>query len=578
MIPDVRTADAAATQREVAATGAEAAVRIPDLARPAAPRRPPRSLAILAALVAAGMLLPIAYLLIRVAEVGPAAVEFALRPRTLQVLLNKVGLVAVVTTVCALIAVPLAWLLVRTDLPGRRAWTALAVLPLVMPSYVAAFAVIAALGPRGLVQQALAPLGVERLPDIYGLPGAALTLIMVSYPYILLSVRAALQSMDPSLDEAARSLGHGGWSTFRRVTWPHLRPALAAGALLVALYTLSDFGAVSLLQYNAFTRVIYLQYSASFDRALAAVLALMLVALTGAALILEVRARGAARHDRTSVGVGRAGRRVRLGPWTAPALLFVGGVVGLALVMPLLVVIYWAVEGVGAGEALGFVAADAVRSVGVSTLAAMVIVAAALPVAILAVRYPSRRTTLLERVTFTGYALPGIVIALALVFFGARYVPLLYQTLPLLLFGYMVRFLPQAVGSTRNSLLFVSPRLEEAARGLGRAPLTVLFRVTLPLVRPGLVAGAALVFLTVMKELPITLILAPIGFKTLALAIWSATSEGFFHRAAVPALILTLVSGLSIFSLLGSGNQGRKADDSTPTTDEGQATNRSASL
>lgn len=556
MSPGLRHADAALTQREAVGAGNDAVAPAPDSALlSTSPRRPPIRLVVPATIIAAGMLLPLAYLLIRVVEIGPEAIEFALRPRTLQVLLNSVGLVVVVTTVCALIAVPLAWLLVRTDLPGRRVWIMLAVLPLVIPSYVAGFAVIAALGPRGLLQQALAPLGVERLPDIYGLPGAALTLILVSYPYILLGVRAALQSMDPSLEEAARSLGHGGWPTFRRVTWPQLRPALAAGALLVALYTLSDFGAVSLLQFNAFTRVIYLQYSASFDRTLAAVLASMLVALTGLVLYLEARVRGRSRYDRASVGAARQRRPIALGRWTVPALLFAGGVVGLALVMPLLVVVYWAIE--GAGEALSFVAADAVRSVGISLLAAVVIVAAALPVAILAVRYPGRLATLLERVTFTGYALPGIVIALALVFFGARYAPLLYQTLPLLVFGYLVRFLPQAAGSVRNSLLFVSPRLEEAARGLGRAPLIVLFRVTLPLVRPGLVAGAALVFLTVMKELPITLILAPIGFKTLAMAIWSATSEGFFHRAAVPALILTLVSGLSIFSLLGAGDRQR---------------------
>lgn len=556
MSPGLRHADAALTQREAVGAGNDAVAPAPDsVLLSTSPRRPPIRLVVPATIIAAGMLLPLAYLLIRVVEIGPEAIEFALRPRTLQVLLNSVGLVVVVTTVCALIAVPLAWLLVRTDLPGRRVWTMLAVLPLVIPSYVAGFAVIAALGPRGLLQQALAPLGVERLPDIYGLPGAALTLILVSYPYILLGVRAALQSMDPSLEEAARSLGHGGWPTFRRVTWPQLRPALAAGALLVALYTLSDFGAVSLLQFNAFTRVIYLQYSASFDRTLAAVLASMLVALTGLVLYLEARVRGRSRYDRASVGAARQRRPIALGRWTVPALLFAGGVVGLALVMPLLVVVYWAIE--GAGEALSFVAADAVRSVGISLLAAVVIVAAALPVAILAVRYPGRLATLLERVTFTGYALPGIVIALALVFFGARYAPLLYQTLPLLVFGYLVRFLPQAAGSVRNSLLFVSPRLEEAARGLGRAPLIVLFRVTLPLVRPGLVAGAALVFLTVMKELPITLILAPIGFKTLAMAIWSATSEGFFHRAAVPALILTLVSGLSIFSLLGAGDRQR---------------------
>jgi iron(III) transport system permease protein len=179
-------------------------------------------------------------------------------------------------------------------------------------------------------------------------------------------------------------------------------------------------------------------------------------------------------------------------------------------------------------------------------LAAIVTVVAALPVAILAVRYAGRISGLLERATYIGFALPGIVIALALVFFGANYATPIYQTLGLLIFAYIILFLPQAVGAIRSGLLQISPRLEEAARSLGRTPRQTLTTVTLPLVRPAILAGAALVFLTTMKELPATLILSPIGFKTLATSIWSATSEAFFARAAVPALLLILVSSVPI--------------------------------
>jgi iron(III) transport system permease protein len=183
-----------------------------------------------------------------------------------------VGLAAVVTAASVAVAVPLAWLTARTDLPGRRAWAVLAALPLVIPSYVGGFVLVSMFGPRGLLQDALAPLGVERLPEIYGLPGAALALTLFSYPYVLLTVRGALRGMDPALEEASRSLGSGGWATFFRVTLPQLRPAIVAGALLVALYSLSDFGAVSLLQFDSFSREIYTQYRSAFDRTPAAIL------------------------------------------------------------------------------------------------------------------------------------------------------------------------------------------------------------------------------------------------------------------------------------------------------------------
>jgi iron(III) transport system permease protein len=237
---------------------------------------------------------------------------------------------------------------------------------------------------------------------------------------------------------------------------------------------------------------------------------------------------------------------VRLGAWRWPALALCGAVVGLSLGVPLFTIGYWLVRGLAAGEPARLVLDAALNSVVASSLAAVLAVAAAIPVAVLAVRHRSRIGAFVERVTYAGFALPGIVIGLAFVFVAARYLPWIYQTLALLLIAYLVRFAPEALGITRSSLLAVSPRLEEVARTLGRRPAAVLRDVTLPIVRPGLAAAAALVFLTAMKELPITILLAPTGFDTLAIRIWSATSEGFYARAAAPALLMLVVAAISL--------------------------------
>lgn len=504
-----------------------------------------------AALVAAAVLLPPTYLLVRAAEAGPDAWNLVFRARTLQILGRTAWLALTVTVASALLAVPLAWLMVRTDLPLRQLWTVLTALPLVIPSYVGAYLVVAALGPRGMVQGWLENLfGVQRLPDIYGFPGALLVLTLLSYPYTLLSVRAALLRMDPALEEASRSLGYGPGRTFWQVTLPHLRPALAAGSLLVALYTLRDFGAVSIMRYNTFTRVIYVQYQSSFDRTSAAVLALVLMVMTLVILAFEMRMRGRARYDRSGVGAARPQSVIHLGRWRWPALVFCGTVVGLALVLPAGVLLYWLVRGLQSGGQLAPLWLATRNSLLASGLAAGVTLLAALPVALLSVRWPGRLSNLLERLTYAGFALPGVVIALALVFFGARYARPFYQKLPLLILAYLILFLPQAVGAVRTSLLQVNPTLEETARSLGRRPLQVFTSITLPLARPGIVAGAGLVFLTTMKELPATLILGPFGFKTLATSVWSAVSEAFFAQAAAPALLLILASSLPMAFLI----------------------------
>ena len=218
----------------------------------------------------------------------------------------------------------------------------------------------------------------------------------------------------------------------------------------------------------------------------------------------------------------------------------------MALAAPLAILAYWVVRGVSAGEPLDILWSAGRNSLYVSGLAAGAAAVAALPVSVLVIRYPGLLSTALDRLTFVGFALPGIAVALAFVFFTSAYAAPLYQTTLLLVLAYLVLFLPAAVGATQASLRQVSPRLEEAARGLGRTPWQAFSSVTLPLLWRGVGAGAALVFLLAMKELPATLILSPIGFKTLATAIWSASEEAFFARAAAPALLLVLLASVPL--------------------------------
>ncbi len=484
-----------------------------------------------------------AYLLLRTLDSGPAALDILFRLRMLETLGRTLLLMAAVTLACIVIGVPLAWLLSRTDLPGRRFLGVALLLPLVIPSYVGGLVAVAALGPRGMLQGWLESVAaVERIPDINGFPGAFLVLTLFSYPYVLLTVQAALLRMDPALEETSRVLGCNSWKTFFRVVLPLLRPPIAAGGLLVALYTLSDFGAVSLLNYETLTWAIFVQYDIGFDRALGGVMSLALVVVALATLGGEGLARTGSRYYRTDQGASRPPAVVRLRGWKWPAGAFCTVMVLSGLLLPVAVLVFWVVRGVAAGEPFLLPWGAALNALYVSLLAAAVATLAALPVAIVIVRFPGLFSALLERITYIGFALPGIAVALGLVFVGANYLPALYQTLGMLVAAYLVLFLPSAVGATRASLLQVNPNLEDAARSLGRPPLQVLTTVTVPLVRPGLLAGAALVFLLTMKELPATLVLGPIGFDTLATSVWAAASEAFFARAAAPALLLLAVS------------------------------------
>ena len=512
-------------------------------------------------LVAAGIviaflaLLPLIYLVIRALGAEESATAFLLRPRTFTIVAGTVVLALLVGAGTVGLGVPIAWLTTRTDVPGRRTWAVLTAIPLAIPSYVMRLAFLACFGLRGTLQGLLAPLGVDRLPSIGGLFGAALVLTLVSYPYVSLAARAAIQRTDPAMEESARLLGDRRMAVFRRVTLPVLVPAISSGALLAMLYALSDFGAVSLLQFDSLSRAIYLQYGASFDRSLAAILALVLVVITFVLTWGEIglRARAGSYAGRPR----RPPSTVPLGRWRWPSVVFLAIVVGLALAVPVGTIGWWLVRGLAQGEALRLVMDVALDSFLLGGVSAIVAVALALLVALLAARYPSRFASIVGSATYAGYALPGIVVALAMVFLATRTVPILYQTLFLLVAVYSVRFMPQAIGILRSGLGQLGRGVEEAGRTLGDGPARAFARLTLPALRPALVAGGALVFLTVVKELPLALLLAPIGFDTLATEIWDAASSGFYARAAAPAALLLALSIATVAILLRAEEQAR---------------------
>ena len=499
--------------------------------------------------VVAVVMIPIAYLVLGAVGAGQEGIDYVIRARTLRIVGNSIALMLAATLFATLIAVPFAWLTSRSDLPWRRTWLALGLAAMVIPSYLTAVTYTEAFGPKGILQSLLEPFGVDRLPPIKGFAGATLTLTVVTFPYIVLPVRAALLHCDRSLEEAGQSLGLNRWRVFRQIILPQLRPALSAGMLMTALYCLSDFGAVAVMHFNAFTRAIFIQ-TESYRMDKASVLALLLVGMTLVLLLLHSRMQIRGRHYRVGTGASRHLELLPLGKWKVPALIFCASIVFLGLVVPLLVLFKWL---------LGHTLTNPIQvplnllihnTVGVSAVSALVVTLAAFPLALLAARGATRFNRWLVNVAYAGNVLPGIVIALALVMFATQNMLSIYQTLPLLIIGYSIRYLPFSIGATESAFAQINPRYEEAARSLGLSPWAALARITVPLARGGILAGLALVFLNVMKELPTTLILRPIGFRTFATRIWSAYDEAFLSSVALPGLALILVSAFALAIIL----------------------------
>ena len=477
--------------------------------------------------------------------------------RTWGPLRNSVMLAAAVSVAAMIVGTAMAWATVRLDLPGRRFWAILAPLPLVFPTFVGATAFIALLARGGLAERLLSPLGFGSLPRLQGFWAAWLVLTLFTYPYVYLPTRARLRHLDPAYEEAARVLGRSPRAVFATVTLPAILPAVSAGGLLVCLYTLSDFGAVELLRYETLTRSIYA--NRLFNRPVSLTHGLLLGVVALGVVVLE-RSLARRRSGSFAATSARPPRLTSLGLWRWPACAAVVAVLLLALVAPLAALGYWAGRGIAnPGRRIGAfvldgagVATATVSTVAVSAVAAAVTVLVMLPLAWLLVRRPSLGASASNLLVTAGFALPGIGVALALVFWTLQmpFADAVYQTLPLLVVGYVLLFGAQAANAAQAAVGAVPARLSESARTLGARRWRRLRTVEMPLMTPGLLAAGGLVFLSVMKELPLTLLMRPTNLPMLSSDIWNSMESFFLAQAGLESLVLVAASGVLTWLLV----------------------------
>ena len=475
--------------------------------------------------MAALSLVPLGYVLWSTAALGPAdAWEFLARPRVAELLGNTVRLVVGGVLLSVVLGVAGAWLVERTDLPGRRWWHGLLCAPLAVPAFVNGWA------------------WVSTTHAVQSYAGAVLVVSLSYFPLVYLPTVAALRRLDPAVEEVAAALGHGPARILRRVVLPALAPAVLGGGVLVALHLLAEYGALQLLNYPTLTTAVLEQYGTAFNGPAATLLAGVLLLLCLAVLGLEVLVRGRSRRARVGSGVSRPAAVVHLRGWTAPVLLGLTGLTALALGLPMSALVRWLVRGTSAGIDTASLLAGAGTTLGLAVAGGLLATLAAVPVVWLAVRHRTAFSVLVERAAYTTSALPGVVIALALVTVSISWLPALYQTLPVLVVGYVVLFLPRALVSVRGTLELVPPGLEEVAQSLGSRRIGAFVRVTLPLLLPGLATSVALVGLAVATELTATLLLSPLGTSTLATLFWAQASQVAYGAAAPYALALVLLS------------------------------------
>lgn len=473
-------------------------------------------------------------------------------------LVSTLALTAAVTAVTIVLGVAGAWLVTMTDLPGKGFWRWVLALPLAVPPFIGALAYITIFGPLGLAQRGLAQLlGVSpyslSMPSIFSFPIVVLILSVFTYPYVFMVASAALRNQNQSLIDAASGAGLSPAKVFFRVTLPLLRPSIAAGGLLVALFVLADFGAVSLMRYPTFTSAIYQQLTARFNMEGAAALSLILMGITLTVLWAEARQRARARYFQTG-GSYRPVEPVALGRARRIAVIFPVILLIFSLIIPVGTLAYWSVIGISKGALNAEFWGYTYNSVTTAAAAATLVVLLAIPIVFLSVRHPGLLSRTVFRLSYSGYAIPSVLVGLGFVFFINAGLPWLYGSVAVLVLGYVVHYFPLGLQTEEAALSAISPNLEEAAHSFGLNIFSVWRRVTLPLMLPSLAAGWALVFISCMKELAATLLLRPPGFDTLAVRVWIEASEGFYELAAPAALLLVLTSAIPLI-IITRGNK-----------------------
>jgi iron(III) transport system permease protein len=478
-------------------------------------------LTVLSTVIGMVLLLPLVAVLVDASQAG--WVEFStvlFRARSLDLLINTLALPLIVTPLAAAIGTAAAWYTERTALPGRRIWTVLLVLPIAMPDFIVGYA-------WHSIAPTASPLGA-----------AVLVMTLSSYPLIYLPVAAALRRSDPALEEAARSLGLSSARTFFRVVLPSIRSSILGGCLIVVLVLVSEYGAFEIVRFQTFTTEVFTEFQVNPSAAGALSIPLVLIG------VLVVIGEGLVPVPRSSQRPGM--RRTSLVPLGSGAIgisaAFVA-LVALAVAVPVGVLLYW----LATSQHTTLPAQATVLTAALTTCeycagGALLAVLLALPIALLSARRRRGIPLVIERSTYLTLALPGVVIAVSLIFLTLRFAFAIYETSWLVMIGYAIITFPLALSCMKTSVRQAPPQLATVGRSLGRSAPYVFLRVTLPLIAPGIIAGFCLVFLTASTELTATLVLQPPDTVTLTTQFWAFQSETAYAAAAPYGLVIIVLS------------------------------------
>jgi len=520
-------------------------------------QRAPLALKVIALISAFLFACPAIYLVWRniTSDSDPLGVLFS--EQTLSPLMRTINLTILVTLSAAILGTGLAWLTIRTDMPSRRILKIILPLPLVFPTFVGAAAFIRTLNPGGLANNLVEKIGIEKTLELHGLFGAWLVLTLFTYPYVFLPVAARLKNLSSSLEESARLLGDSSWSTFRKVVLPQIASSLLAGSLLVFLYTISDFGAVQFMRYDTLTRAIWT--TRLNNQPVSFALALILLTLAAVAVIIETFVSRRFRKPDATTQVETV--LISLGKWKPIAITASWLIVFLALITPTIALGDWAADGLlrefrgGRPLFIDFkdIIEPTINTAWISMLTALIAAAIVLPVSYLVAKYRSSIGNTANAIMTSTFAMPGLLIALSMFFWTLKTswaAEHLRGTIIILIFAYLVRFSAQALGPAKASVASIPPSLEDASQVLGASKFKRFFTIDLPVVTPGLLAGSGLVLMSTMKELPITLLVAPFEFPTLTTKIFQSFEDAFVAEGGLLALILVLLSAILTWILV----------------------------
>ncbi|WP_107996127.1 ABC transporter permease [Neisseria cinerea] len=493
----------------------------------------PSWLTALILLIALPLTLPFLYVTMRSWQVGATrAYELLFRPRMFDLLGNTLMLMFGVTLISIVLGITCAVLFQRYRFFGKTFFQTAITLPLCIPAFVSCFT------------------WISLTFRVEGFWGTVMIMSLSSFPLAYLPVEAALKRISLSFEEVSLSLGKSRLQTFFSAILPQLKPAIGSSILLIALHMLIEFGAVSILNYPTFTTAIFQEYEMSFDNNTAALLSAVLLVICGLVVFSENIFRGKTKLYHSGKGVIRP---YPVKPLKLPAqiavILFISSLLVLSIVIPFGILIHWMMVGSSGTFELVSVFDAFARSMGVSAAGALLTILCALPLVWASIRYRNLLTVWIERLPFLLHAVPGLVIALSLIYFSINYAPSVYQTFAVVVLAYFILYLPMAQTTLRSSMEQLPKGMEQVGGTLGRGHFFIFRTLVLPSILPGITAAFALVFLNLMKELTTTLLLTADDVHTLSTAVWEYTSDAQYAAATPYALMLVLFSGLPVFLL-----------------------------